>query len=151
MSEDEEIKQSVERNGWHAISVDDADPPFLYTIGLPYTFDHPEVIVLGLSPAGAYGLVGGLVLNVRDGRSYARPGRYSDLLDGMEVLVRPVHATQVVHWFGFAMGFYRLVQRPTDLTAIQLFWPDERGRLPDVTDCDPLVAAAQQRLELPRV
>ena len=40
MSEDEEIARSVAANGWHAISVTDCSPEFVYTCGLMTTFGH---------------------------------------------------------------------------------------------------------------
>ena len=48
-SSESPIAESVERFGWHCISIDDIDPPFLYSIGLMTTFNHPEAINFGLN------------------------------------------------------------------------------------------------------
>ena len=50
---EEEIAEVVREHGWYAASVSDHDPPFLYSIGLMQTSDHPELIVFGLEPDNA--------------------------------------------------------------------------------------------------
>ena len=37
-----EIAEVVRERGWFSAHVYDADPPFIYTIGLMQTWDHPE-------------------------------------------------------------------------------------------------------------
>lgn len=153
MSEDNDILQSVERTGWHTVGVEwsEDSPSFLYTIGLGTSWDHPEVIVFGLPNEVAYSIVATVVDRVREGMSCATPGIHHDLLGDLPVWVRPVHPSQVERYLGYAMGYYRLVGRPSDLRAVQLFWPDKVGRLPNDTQCEPEVAAAQPRLEIPAV
>ncbi len=47
---EDEIAEVVREYGWFAASVSDHDPPFLYSVGLMQTCDHPEFIVFGLDP-----------------------------------------------------------------------------------------------------
>ena len=47
---EQEIAEVVREHGWFAASVGDHEPPFLYSIGLMQTCDHPELIVFGLDP-----------------------------------------------------------------------------------------------------
>jgi hypothetical protein len=152
MSEDEAIRLSVERHGWHAISVEESElsPSFLYSIGLVTSWSHPEVITFGLPRDTAYAVVANLVNQLRLGRSYADKGVHTGLLDDLEVWVRPVHESQLGRYFGYAIGYYRHLGRSEDLRAVQVFWPDSSGRLPNDIRCDPLVASAQPRLEIPR-
>src|SRR5689334_13370265 len=67
VSEDDEIDRSVVQHGWHAIGVDDHEPPFLYTIGLISQFQHPELVILGLEGKTAHPLVARSVEMIRNG------------------------------------------------------------------------------------
>lgn len=46
------VLANVQKHGWHCTSVNGSDktPSFTYTVGLYKNFDHPELIVFGLSP-----------------------------------------------------------------------------------------------------
>ena len=47
------VHEKIDEYGWMAQGVFDPDgdnPPFVYTIGLTYTMNHPELIIVGLSP-----------------------------------------------------------------------------------------------------
>jgi hypothetical protein len=149
VSEDEEIARSVAANGWHAISVTDHPPPFVYTCGLMTTFRHPEAIILGLSPRAAYSILEVMVEDIRRGRSFAAPGAYDGVLTELPIAVRAVNPSQHELYLGYAMGHCRHNGNPGGLTAVQVFWPDKQGRFPFERECSPEVAALQPRLDLP--
>ena len=149
MSEDEEIALSVAANGWHAINVDDHSPAFVYTCGLMTTFQHPEAIILGLDPQAAYSILRVMVEDIRGGRSFAAPSTYDGVLVDLPIAVKAVHPSQHELYLGYAMGHCRHTGNPGGLMAVQVFWPDKRGRFPFESECDPEFAALQPRLELP--
>src|SRR5688572_12220497 len=124
MSEEEEIASVVRHHGWYAANVFDANPPFLYSIGLMQELDHPEFIVFGLEPNNAHALISGLIHEIRSGRSFAEPGVESGSFDGVEHRVgfRRVHPTQHPLYLGFAMGYCRYQGRTGELEAMQVFW-----------------------------
>ena len=144
MGEDDDIDRSIAQHGWHAIAVDDCDPPFLYTIGLISKSQHPELLILGLDRRTSYSIVTALVELIREGAVI--DGRF-EILDGLAVVTRPVHATQHASYLGYAMAHARRHDVP--LRAIQVFWPDKDGRFPFDVECDAEVAAVQPRLSLP--
>lgn len=149
MSEDDDIAESVQTHGWHCIAVEgtDDEPGFTYTIGLCATFGHPEIVIVGLSPRLAHQLSSALVDDLGKG-IVCRPGQpRTDLLEGYAVDFRPVDRSHIETRLGYAMAFYR--SNPSALTALQLFWPDKRGRFPFELECDPDVARVQPRLEIP--
>ena len=148
MSEDEEIARSVAANGWHAISVTDHPPGFVYTCGLMTTFGHPEVIIFGLSPIAAYSVLEVLVADIRSGRSFAESGLYEGVLVDFPLAVRPVDPTQYELYLGYAMGHCRHTGKTGRLVAVQVFWPDKQGRFPFEVRCDPEISALQRRLDL---
>src|SRR5262245_57953209 len=92
--EDEEIAQSVAKHGWHAIIIGDASPGFVYTCGITTTFQHPELIVFGLESREGYSILALMVEDLRNGRSFARPGTYDGILQAWPIGVRKVHPTQ---------------------------------------------------------
>lgn len=147
---DEEIAAIVQQHGWYAASVSDANPPFLYTIGLMQTCQHPEFIIFGLDAENAYALIAGLIHQIRNGSSYSQNGVCTIELGGEKhnVGFRLVHSTQHPLYLGFAMGFMTNIGRLGELEAIQVFWPDSKGQFPFDAGCDAGVFNLQPRLDI---
>lgn len=147
---DEEIAEIVREHGWYAANVKDADPPFLYTIGLMNSYRHPEFIVFGLEADDAYALVAGLIAKIQNGTSYSDNGVRTIELGGdtHQVAFRRVHPTQHPLYLGFAMGYMRNVGRLGELEAMQAFWPDVNGKFPIDAGCDIDVYNLQPRLDI---
>ena len=148
MSEDVEIAQSVMANGWHAISVTDHCPEFVYTCGLMTTFCHPKAIILGLNPRAACSVLEVMVEDIRGGRSFASPGSYDGVLVEFPIAIRAVHSSQHELYLGYTMGHCRYTGNAGGLVAVQVFWPDKQGRFPFDSSCSPAVAALQPRLDV---
>lgn len=146
----DEIAEIVRQYGWYAANVNDADPSFLYTIGLTQTFEHPEFIVFGLDAEHAYALLSGLIDDIRNGKSYSASGVYDINLggDAHRVGFRKVHSTQHPLYLGFAMGFQVRMRRTGELQAMQVFWPDSGGKFPFEAGCALDVYNLQPRLDI---
>src|SRR5205823_6645419 len=56
-----EIAEVIREHGWFSADVNDGDPPFMYTIGLMQTWDHPELIMFGRQSQTAYRLLSRMV------------------------------------------------------------------------------------------
>jgi hypothetical protein len=147
-STDDEIARSVTKYGWHALNVSDADPPFVYTCGLMTTFRHPELIVFGLGGRIGNAILAAVVENLRRGSSFAQPGTYEGVLEGLPIGIRKVHPTQHEMYLGYAMAHCRLTGNPGGLEAAQVFWPDKKGRFPFDVGCDLAVFGSQPRIDL---
>lgn len=147
---EEQIAEVVRQYGWYAASIGDHQPPFLYTIGLMQTLDHPELIVFGLEPENAHALISQFVRDIRAGRSFAEPGVGEIDVAGNEQSIgfRRVHPTQHALYLGFAMGYCRYVAQQGDLEAMQVFWPDDNGKFPFDVGCDLAVHGLQPRLDI---
>jgi Domain of unknown function (DUF4262) len=150
LSVEEEIAEIVRQNGWYAASISDHQPPFLYTIGLMQTLNHPEFIMFGLEADNAHALFSQFVRDIRAGRSYAEPGVYTVRIGGVEHRVgfRRIHPTQHELYLGFAMGYCRHIGRIGELAAVQAFWPDHAGTFPFEVGCDLAVHQLQPRLDI---
>jgi Domain of unknown function (DUF4262) len=146
---DEEIAEVIREHGWFAASISDHEPPFLYTIGLMQTMNHPELIVFGLGPGDAHALFSGMIRAIRADGSFAQPGIYTvSLAEDFQVGVRRVHRTQHPLYLGFAMGFLTNLGRIGELEAMQVFWPDSSGNFPFDVGCDLGVYGCQPRLDI---
>jgi Domain of unknown function (DUF4262) len=146
---DEDIARSVARHGWHAISVFDHAPPFVYTCGLMTTFQHPEAIIFGLGSETAYSVLNTIVDAIRNGRSFAATGKYDGVLVDLPIATRPVHRSQHELYLGHAMGHCRYTGNPGGLVAVQVFWPDKQGKFPFELGCDQTISMLLPRLDLP--
>lgn len=148
---DEEIDEIVREHGWFAASIADHEPPFLYSIGLIQTCNHPELIVFGLEADHAHALLSGVIEAICGGRPYSQDGVHTVAIgdDEHRIGIRTVHPTQHPLYLGFAMGFARRIGRIGELEAVQIFWPDQRGRFPFEAGCDLPVAQLQPRLDIP--
>lgn len=147
---DDEIAEVVREHGWFAASISDHEPPFLYTIGLLQSFNHPELIIFGLDSDNSYALFSQLVRDIRATKSYAAPGVYAISIgeDEHRIAIRPVHFTQHELYLGFALGYYRDHGNWDGLVALQVFWPESSGKFPYEVGCASEVYRLQPRLEL---
>ena len=144
-----EIAEVVREHGWFAADVYDGDPPFLYTIGLMQTWDHPELILFGRQSNTAHRLLSIMVETIRNGGSYREPGTYAGVLQaGAQIGVRRVDATQHQLYLGFAMGYLTYAGRMGELQAMQVYWPDKAGKFPYEVGCDLDVYRFQPRLDV---
>jgi hypothetical protein len=147
---EEEIAEVVRQYGWYAANISDGQPPFIYSIGLMQTVNHPEFIMFGLEADNAHALFSQLVRDIRGGQSYAEPGLYTVGIgdDEHRVGFRRVHPTQHELYLGFAMGYCRYIGRIGELEAVQAFWPDRAGKFPFEVGCDLEVYQLQPRLDI---
>lgn len=147
---EDRIAEVVREHGWFAASINDHQPPFLYSIGLMQTCGHPEFIVFGLESSAAHALLSALLQHIRAGQSYAKPGICEVSVGGEEHRVgfRCVHPTQHPLYLGFAMGYCRHIGRMGELQAMQVYWPDSQGRFPFDVGCDLAVHQLQPRLDI---
>jgi len=147
---EDEIAEVVSRWGWYAANISDHNPPFVYTIGLMQSCEHPEFIMFGLDAENVTALFAVLFQYLKDGRSFTEPG-ICDVSIGSEVHqigFRRVHKTQHPLYLGFAMGYCRHFGRWGELEAIQAFWPDESGTFPFEVACNSAVCRVQPRLDI---
>jgi len=128
--EDARTRATVRRYGW-AIEYVMGDPdrrqaPFAYTIGL-FGLAHPELVVAGVEPHTASGLLNDVGAQIRQGRDLV-PGellRFDDWAHRVTVEVVP-NPGEIL----FAANRY--YQRPDEASvpAFQLTYDDLGGRFP---------------------
>lgn len=151
MSVEAEIAQVVAERGWYGVNVFDGDPPFIYSIGLMQTQNHPELVVFGLETRAGELLLGSIIQQIRAGENFAsaevRTVRIGDA--DHRIGLRRVDPTRHPLYLGYAMGYCRYIGRWGELEAMQVFWPDSRGKFPFEAGFDSDISDLQPRLDIP--
>ena len=129
----EKIEWMIETKGWALEPVQpdaDADPPvpaYAYTIGLPALTNFAEIVVFGLQPVAATGLIGLVVDMLEGGTEIPLAVELVGLLDNeLRCVFAPVDVQQWAGFFSTATSWYR--GQPFEM--VQLLWPDRNGFLP---------------------
>jgi hypothetical protein len=130
----------MRQSGCSLCPVPDGRPPYVYTIGLSLTYQHPEILVSAPVAVGL-AMLGQAVQAVRGGvrltsgsfyqlwRTDTTPVQFAPVRAG---LTRYLHlACAVLHTPSFA--------------ALQLLYTDEAGCWPWDPFCSPTVSQAQRR------
>ena len=125
---EQKVHDDIATYGWHTVNVfeDDVGPGFQYSIGFHRTFGHPEVLIFGQRSDVMHGMLTRIATGLRAGRRYDDGAPAGDILDGYECLFRPIPATAVPEYFGWALWYYDDEPFPT----LQCIWPDRRGIYP---------------------
>ncbi len=130
MPQSEKIAWVVETQGWCAepvpADVDAQQPPYTYTIGFESSYDHAEVVIIGLQPVAARGLMSMMAEHLAAG-GILPVGTFTGLLDsGLPSALLPLDLEIHAGAFPGAVEFHG--DRPFRME--QFVWPDKNGLLP---------------------
>jgi hypothetical protein len=123
------VLTDVQEHGWHVMMVvedEDDETGFAFTIGLPVTFGHPELLVVGLSLGEMPLLLNTLGEQVRAGRRFTAGEQVPDILEGADVAFREVARD----WYREYLGYARWYHQGPDFETLQVVYPDAEGRFP---------------------
>ena len=146
MSPLEKIDWMVETDGFAVEPVlpdattDPPQPAYAYTIGFPAEVAFPEVVVFGLTPVAARGLLGLVADARRGGTEIPLDVELVGLLDNeLRCRFSPVDLDVWGEWFGTAGAWYRGAR----FELVQLIYPDRNGFLPYETGYEQRMRLAQ--------
>lgn len=169
------ISDKIKEMGCAVIWVGDASPQFAYTIGLTETFNHPEFIICGDLGAQCVNSVIGQVLQklqkdrtsftVFEGDVSAVSSGANEqssvqkklsreipesikIKDGDGFVWASLGCTRVCRKYKKEMMFQAYVRYGKKFSALQLFIPDAKGRLPWHKDFDQVWAKAANQTDL---
>jgi hypothetical protein len=117
---DRKLLGDVAKVGFHVIKVfaDEVGPGFAYSVGFNHSFDHPEVIAVGLDLETAHAAIN------RIGAALAAGGKpdLDRLLERGRVSLREIRKEKsFADYLGYGRWFYRAAQFP----ACQIVWRDD--------------------------
>ena len=142
----EKIEWMIETNGWAlepvapSAETNPPTPAYAYTIGLPAALGFDEIIVFGLTPAAANGLVSMVVDALRGGTEIPVGDELVGLLDnGLRCRFASVDTATAAQWCPTAVAWYRGDEVP----LVQLCYPDRNGFMPYEAGFDQRMRFAQ--------
>ncbi|MFV0308651.1 MAG: DUF4262 domain-containing protein [Desertimonas sp.] len=145
----EKIEWMIELDGYalEPVPADHtSDPPrggYTYTIGLPADSGFSELVVFGLTPVAAKGLIGLVVEAVRGGTEIPLGVDLVGLLDHeLRCRFSPVALDRWGDLFATATSWYR----GAPYSVVQLVYPDRNGFLPDEAGYERRLRFAQPLL-----
>ena len=142
----EKIEWMIETKGYAVEPVaarDDTEPPmpgYSYTIGLPELVGFPNIVVFGLTPVAATGLIGLVVDLLTGGTEIPVGAEVTGLYDGeLRALFAEVEVAQWKHLFDTGVSWHQ----GDEFDLVQLVWPDRNGFLPYEPGFDARLRFAQ--------
>ena len=122
------VLADIDEHGVHLVHVaeDGGRPGYSFTIGMPYSFDAPEVIVFGLPQDIAQDLLDAVVDEAADGTRLVADAQHADLLHGYPVKLLPVPKSAYATYLAQACWAHE----GDAFDCLQLVWPDKQGRWP---------------------
>jgi len=118
------IQSDVKTYGWHCLSIGitPADHDFSYSIGFIENYNHPEVVVRGLSADLTYKILHQCAMMLRQGKRLDVGKRFVGFGNaGQDAYFTLLNAEQKTHFMGTAKYYYG--QR--DIDVLMLTWSDQ--------------------------
>lgn len=127
---DRKLLSDIERFGWHVVHInEDAEGPgFSFSVGFYYTFQQPEILIMGLKQDVAHDLLKIAYVQISGGKAFRPFERNSDFTQDYECALAPIEIEHYREYLGYATWFYRSLPNP--FPALQFIWPDKQGRFP---------------------
>lgn len=146
MSDAEKIQWMLDEHGWGAAPVrpEDSSAPggagYTYTFGLEAAFGRPEIVVVGVQPVQARGLLDLVVAQYQAGLELPADTAFVGLLDGdLPAVLVSLDRRRCGGLVPIAADLYG--DQPWRLQ--QFLWPDPAGALPWDERCSDVVRRAQ--------
>ena len=142
----DKIGWMIETHGWalETIAADPStEPPTAacsYSIGMRAAVDFPDVVIFGLAPAAANGLVTLVADACRGGTVIPLGPELVGLLDNeLRCVFAPIEPARAAEQFATAVSWFK--GEPLDM--VQLLYPDRNGFLPYEAGFDQRLRLAQ--------
>jgi hypothetical protein len=146
MEHRDKIAWMIETDGWAIepvaarLDMVPPRPPYAYTIGIEDGFGFPEIVVFGLKPVAAKGLIGLVVDVLRQEVEMPVGELFTGLLDhDLRAVLLPVDLERYGGLFTTAASWYGGIE----FRVVQFVWPDRNGWMPWESGFDRQVLGAQ--------
>jgi len=125
---DKTLLSDIESVGWHVLKVleDEKGPGFAYSVGLFKTYQHPEIIIIGLKLDLAHLLINNISEEVKKGKRYQPEQLYTDILDDFKCLMLNVHKEHYHQYVGYVKWYYA----GNNFPLMQCLYPTVKGIYP---------------------
>jgi hypothetical protein len=105
---------------------DETGPGFSYSIGLFESYQHPEIIIIGLKQELSHTLINNMAYDIKDGKTF-RPSTFdADILDNFKCYITEVEKSNYDNYVGQAQRYYKGDEFP----LLQCIYPTVKGIYP---------------------
>lgn len=122
---DADMMKVIQEYGHAVIPIIDSQPQITFTVGLKHSYNHPELIILGLKIADAFTLLNTCGRMIKDGDALETGRRYTEFAN-MPAYFRLVEPRLARKYIGRCINFYGGVTP----TLLQFVWPDPKALFP---------------------
>lgn len=120
-------------------------PPYGYTVGLPFRFDHPELVLVGLDPRSTSQILNGIGDAIAKG-ARLEPGDLFEVAGTPMKVGRCAVARVRDGLIAVSMDYHYAIEHPSLPNPLQIMWPDASGRFPGEAAYDQRTRRAQPLL-----
>ena len=126
--EDQKLFDDIEKHGLHVLHIlgEEEYPPFSYSVGLYKTYNHPEIIVIGLKQQLAHIIINYIAEDIKNGIKYDPFSWSTDILDNFKCLFIPVNKSNYKEYVGYDRWYYK----GDDFPLLQCIYPTTKGIYP---------------------
>jgi len=125
---DKKLIDDIDKYGWHVLKIFEADkgPGFVYSVGLFKTYNHPEIIIVGLKLDLAHILINNIGEDIKNGLRFQSGQMYNDILDNFKCLMIDVKKEHYKEYVGNGLWYYEGDNFP----LMQCIYPTVKGIYP---------------------
>ena len=126
---DIKVLSDVKEYGFHIVWIksEGLQPDYGFTIGLEYSYEHPEIILMGLPIGAGKNIINKLGAEIKKGQKFIDSDDYIKI-SSQKFMVKKMDPSNYGEYIGYFMWFYRSLKTPP--AVMQLFWPDESDKFP---------------------
>jgi hypothetical protein len=127
---DRKLLSDISQYGWHIIVIQKevSSPTYSFTVGLFYTFGHPELMIMGLNQNVSHSIFQTAAGAIASGATFQASGFTDILIDSYKCKFSEIGVSRYQEYLGYGIWFYRSLPRP--FPALQILWPDKSGKYP---------------------
>lgn len=121
-------RANVEKFGLEVIHVMASNylPSFSYSIGLAQTYQHPEIICIGLSKELTHKVINDIADLIKHNEKIESNMVYTDIFADSKAMFLKVDPRNIGDYFGTGLNYYQ----GKEFDALQLIWTDRKDRFP---------------------
>jgi hypothetical protein len=100
---DRKLLSDIERVGWHAIHNNQAEeePAFTFSVGFYYTFQQPEILIMGLRKDVAHSILSIAAERMAAGKAFQPFERITEFAKGYECAFAPIEVEHYPDYLGY--------------------------------------------------
>ena len=139
-----DVIQNIKKYGFHIVKVLEEEelPAFVYTVGFNKIYNHPEVIISGLSLDIAETILNDIANNIKQGTTYTSNCEYEDIIQNYKCFFLEVDKKKYNNYLGRAIWFYQ----NSNFETLQCVWPDRNRKYPWQVEFGPNLISKQEIL-----